>query len=124
MRQIFRLFEIITKLSRMMAKYKRQLILGVIFIATIVNKFGVSDPSKQWFYAMLAIAVNLFIYSFSDYIETKRKESIAIAGIFGLEIIAVLMGWSLETNYYTELILLLSLVGVYHIIKSVWNKLN
>ena len=108
----------------MMAKYKRQLILGVIFIATIVNKFGVSDPSKQWFYAMLAIAVNLFIYSFSDYIETKRKESIAIAGIFGLEIIAVLMGWSLETNYYTELILLLSLVGVYHIIKSVWNKLN
>ena len=124
MRQIFRLFEIITKLSRMMAKYKRQLILGVIFIATIVNKFGVSDPSKQWFYAMLAIAVNLFIYSFSDYIETKRKESIAIAGIFGLEIIAVLMGWSLETNYYTELILLLSLVGVYYIIKSVWNKLN
>ena len=124
MRKIFRLFEIITKLSRMMAKYKRELILVVIFIATIVNKFGVSDPSRQWFYAMLAIAVNLFIYSFSDYIETKRKESIAIAGIFGLEIIAVLMGWSLETNYYTELILLLSLVGVYHIIESVWNKLK
>ena len=124
MRKIFRLFEIITKLSRMMAKYKRELILVVIFIATIVNKFGVSDPSRQWFYAMLAIAVNLFIYSFSDYIETKRKESIAIAGIFGLEIIAVLMGWSLETNYYTELILLLSLVGVYYIIKSVWNKLK
>tara|TARA_R110000850_G_C9705800_1_gene440601 strand:- start:286 stop:609 length:324 start_codon:yes stop_codon:yes gene_type:complete len=100
-----------------MAKHRSEIVLLVLIVSTILNKF-IIDESHHWFIAMLAISVNLFIYALSDYLSTKKKVPLVLSVLFTTEIIAVLFGWSLNTNYYTEFILLILLAGAYYIIKK------
>jgi len=109
------------ELSRMYSRNKNYIIFATIVTTTVLNKYVLTDDNLMWEVAMKGLALNLFAYSAADYIDTKKKSSLILAIIFASELLAVFKGWSLKTNYYTEIILILTLSGIYSAIK-LWGK--
>ena len=70
---------------------------------------------------MMALPLYVLIFAAFDYYETKNKTSLIIAIIFFSEFVAVIFGFNLKTNYYTEFIILLLFLGIYSLVK-LWLK--
>ena len=105
-------------------KYKSHLILFIFLVLTFLNKYVIPESEIKWHIVDFAFTFSLFIYALADAINTKRGLSLSIMFIFGMETIAVLMGWNLQTDYYTEFVLLIGGAGIYYTTKSIKNGTN
>ena len=86
-------------------------------LVTGVNKFYISDRLVQWKAAMVGLAAYLFLYSIVEMVERPNKATFALLILFAAELWAVLVGWNLNTQYFSEFILLLSSYGLYKAIR-------
>ena len=97
------------------------LILVPMLIGTVLNRYVITDRVHQWFIVMLLLAFYLVVFARKEWKRSKSKTNLVIMLIFGSELIAVLMGFNLSTQYYSEFIIVLSAIGLYTYLKNLKN---
>ena len=116
-----RLIRAITGSIRFINQHLSTVLLIVVLLVTICNKFLISDFLLQWKIIMITLAFCLTIFSISRYFNTRTKPDLILVIYFFTELVATIKGWNLSTEYYTEFILLLLFIGTYYLIKQ-WVK--
>ena len=94
-----------------------------MLVTTVLNAYVISDDFTQWYLAMMALPLYVLIFAAFDYYETKNKTALIVAIIFFSEFIAVIFGFNLKTDYYTEFVILLLFFGIYSFLKNVSDRI-
>lgn len=93
-------------------KHLSTIVLTAIAVGTILNKYVIIDSSLQWFLSMLLLSIYLVIYSYSHWKRNKKIINLVVLIIFISEMLGVLMGFNLSTNFFPELIISLCVIGL------------
>lgn len=109
------------KSAKVKTKNKSIIIVLIVLTSTILNKYFIHDPQRQWLLAMVTLSGVIFTYSLFEWLQTKSKGALILALIFASETIAVICGWDLKTQYYTEFLLILLISALYYTFKK-WRK--
>ena len=95
------------------------IVLILMSIGTILNKYFITDLDSQWLVAMLLLSSYLVLFSYSMWRKNKSKINLIVFIIFSTEFIGVVCGYNVYTHYFPELIIALCFLGLYYKAKKI-----
>jgi len=104
-----------------------------IFVSNLINYFYsykyLNDSVLQWRFAMVSIAIVMFLMSFYMWLtETMKKNRIKIlitgwSALYLLfNLIGVALGYTLHTKGFMAILFIITFAGVGHICIRLWQK--
>jgi hypothetical protein len=99
---------------------KEILIIVIIVVSTILNKYCELERVLQFKITFFSLASVLFIYAIFDTIRKKTIINILISLLFGLYLFGSILGYNLNTAFYPESLIIICLGILSLLIRKRW----
>ena len=88
------------------------IVLSMCLVTTVLNTHFVTDYKTEWGIAMANLAAIPLLYSIVLFLTRRTIVNAIVIVIFAIELVGVLMGWNLSTNYYPYLVIVVIVLGI------------